>query len=392
MANQAQLRANSLRYREERPGVARKGQALLQGIVRCGRCGALLHLHYSGPQGEFPEYRCSADQSQFGGTDCQRVRALALDTQVEQRFLVALQPDQLTLALAALGQLEQEEQAENKQWELRLERARYQAKRAERQYQAVEPENRLVARSLEKQWEERLRAVETVEKEYHAWKASRFGPLTQADREAIVALGSDLPALWQAATTTNTERKQMVRLVIREVIVDSKRAEGQVWVQINWQTGTQEQFCYQRRVSSYAVFAGAQALEQRVRELNAAGMMDAEIAATLEREGYQTPGLVHPITSKIVCHLRARWKIPTVKLNKNQHNPAQWEDGSYSVEGAAAKLGVDQSTIFTWLKTGRLEGEHLARSMPWKISLTEEEERRLHEWLQRARRSKREAL
>ena len=91
--------------------MARKGQALLQGIVRCGRCGALLHLHYSGPQGEFPEYRCSADQSQFGGTDCQRVRALALDRQVEQRFLQALQPDQLTLALAALAQLEQEEQA-----------------------------------------------------------------------------------------------------------------------------------------------------------------------------------------------------------------------------------------------------------------------------------------
>ncbi len=130
VTNQAQLRANSLRYREERPGVARKGQALLQGIVRCGRCGALLHLHYSGPQGEFPEYRCSADQSQFGGTDCQRVRALALDTQVERRFLEALQPDQVTLALAALAHLEQEEQAENKQWELRLERARYQAKRA----------------------------------------------------------------------------------------------------------------------------------------------------------------------------------------------------------------------------------------------------------------------
>ena len=396
VANQAQLRTNSLRYREERPGVARKGQALLQGIVRCGRCGALLHLHYSGPQGEFPEYRCSADQSQFGGTDCQRVRALALDTQVERRFLEALQPDQVTLALAALAQLEQEEQAENKQWELRLERVRYQAKRAERQYQAVEPENRLVARSLEKQWEERLRAVETVEKEYHAWKASRFGTLTQADHEAIVALGSDLPALWQAPTTGNTERKQMVRLVIREVIVDSKRAEGQVWVQINWQTGAQEQFWYQRRVSSYAVFAGAQALEQRVRELNAAGMMDAQIATTLEREGYQTPGLVHPITSKIVCHLRAKWKIPTVKLNNNQHNPTQWEDGSYSVEGAAAKLGVGQDTIFKWLKTGRLKGEHLGRSMPWKIYVTEDDERRLHEWLgcqgRRTRRSKREAL
>jgi len=162
--------------------------------VRCGRCGALLHLHYSGPQGEFPEYRCSADQSQFGGTDCQRGRALALDRQIEQRFLEALHPDQVTLALAALAQLEQEEQAETKQWELRLERARSQAKRAERQYQAVEPENRLVARSLEKQWEERFRAVESVEKEYHACKSSRLGTFTQADREAVVALGSDLPA------------------------------------------------------------------------------------------------------------------------------------------------------------------------------------------------------
>jgi len=392
VANQAQLHANSLKYREEQPGVARKGQALLQGIVRCGRCGALFHLHYSGRQGQWPEYRCSADQSQFGGTDCQRVRALALDRQVEERFLEALRPDHLTLALAALAQLEQEERAESKQWELRLERARYQAKRAERQYQAVEPENRLVARSLEKQWEEQLRAVETVEKEYHAWKSSRFGTLTQADREAIVALGSDLPALWQAPTTTNAERKQMLRLVIREVIVVSSRTDGQVWVQINWQTGAQEQFWYQRRVSSYAVFAGAQALEQRVRELNAAGLMDAQIAATLECEGYQTPGLIHPITSKIVCHLREKWQIPTVKLNKNERNPAQWEDGSYSVEGAAAKLGVDQSTIFNWLKTGKLTGEHLARGMPWKIHWTEEDERRLHEWLRRTRRSKREAL
>jgi DNA invertase Pin-like site-specific DNA recombinase len=396
VANQDQLRANSMKYREEQPGMARTGQALLQGIVRCGRCGALFHLHYSGKQGEYPEYRCSADQSQFGGTDCQRVRALALDTQVEQRFLEALQPDQLALALAALAQLEQEEQAESKQWELRLERAHYQAKRAERQYQAVEPENRLVARSLEKQWEEQLRAVETVEKEYHAWKSSRFGTFTQPDREAIVALGSDLPALWHAPTTTSAERKQMLRLVIREVIVDSKRIGGQVWVQLNWHTGASEQFCYQRRVNSYAVFTGTQALEQRVRELNAAGLIDAQIAATLEREGYQTPGLVHPLTSKIVCHLRHQWQIPTVKLNNNQHNPAQWEDGSYSVEGAAAKLGVGQDTIFNWLKTGRLTGEHLARSMPWKISLTEEDERRLDAWLRsqgrRTRRSQREAV
>jgi hypothetical protein len=149
-----------------------------------------------------------------------QVRAIALDAYVERRFLEALQPDQVAIALAALQQLEQAEQAERKQWDLRLERARYEAKRAERQYQTVEPENRLVARSLERQWEDKLRAVEAIEKEYQTWSYSRLAPITEADREAIVELGSDLRALWQAETTTSGERKQMLRLAIRDVIVD----------------------------------------------------------------------------------------------------------------------------------------------------------------------------
>jgi len=284
----------------ERSGLAwhAKGKRDSQGIVRCGRCGALFHLHYSGQQGQWPEYRCSADQSQFGGTDCQRARAQALDRQVEERFLEALRPDRLTLALSALAQLEQEEQAESKQWELRLERARDLAKRAERQYQAVEPENRLVARSLEKQWEEQLRAVETAEKEYHAWKSRRLGTLTQADREAIVALGSDLAALWQAETTTNAERKQMLRLVIREVIVDSRRVEGQVWVQINWQTGAQEQFWYQRRVNSYAVFTGTQALEQRVREQSVSRVHGCSDCSNTHRREISDPWSHSPLDAQ----------------------------------------------------------------------------------------------
>jgi DNA invertase Pin-like site-specific DNA recombinase len=340
----------------------------------------------------FPSIGAAPTRASLGEQTESRVRAIALDAQIEQRFLEALRPDQLTLALAALAQMEQEEHAAHKQWELRLERARYQAKRAERKSQAVEPENRLVARSLEKQWEEQLRAVEAVEKEYQVWNSTRLLALTQADREAILALGSDLPALWQAPTTTNAERKQMLRLVIREVIVDSKRVGGQVWVQINWQTGAHDQFCYKRSVRSYAVLDDVQALEQRVRDLNAAGLMDAQIAAVRTAEGYQTPQLAHPITSKMVWHLREKWSIPTVKLNGKERNPPQWADGSYSVEGAAARLGVDPSTIFTWLKTGRLRGEQLAKKMPWKVYLTEEDIPRLHEWLRRARRSKREAL
>jgi hypothetical protein len=202
---------------------------------------------------------CSNDQSQFGGKRCQEVRAIALDGHVEQRFLEALRPDQVVLAVAALVQLEQEDRAERKQWDLRLERARYEATRAERQYQTVEPENRLVARSLERQWEEKLRAVEAIEKEYQAWNYRRLAPMTETDRQAIMDLGSDLPTLWQAETTTSADRKQMLRLVIRDVIVVSSRAHGQVWVQINWQTGAHEEFCYKRSVRSYEQSADVQA-------------------------------------------------------------------------------------------------------------------------------------
>jgi hypothetical protein len=304
---------------------------------------------------------------------------------VERRFLEALHPDQVALALAALQQLEQVEQAERKQWELRLERARYEAKRAERQYQAVEPENRLVARSLEQQWEGTLRAVEAREKEYQTWLYSRLAPFTETDRAAIIALGSDLSTLWQADTTTRADRKQMLRLVIRDVIVDGKRVHGQVWFQINWQTGAHEEFCYKRGVRSYEQSADAEALQQRIRELNGAFLRDAQIADILNAEGYQTARLHHPWTSGMVWLLREKWGIPTVKINGKEHNPALWADGTYSVEGSAARLGVSPGTIHKWLKVGKLTGYQLAKGMPWKVYLTEEDIARLQEWLRLAR-------
>lgn len=181
-------------------------------------------------------------------------------------------------------------------------------------------------------------------------------------------LGSDLPTLWHAETTTSADRKQMLRLVIRDVIVDSKRAHGQVWVQINWQTGAHEEFCYKRSVRSYEQSADVQALESRVRELNAAGLMDAQVADILNTEGYRTSRLHRPFTGGTVWLLREKWTIPTVKINNGKaHNPAQWEDGTYSVEGAAARMGVFPGTIHTWLKGGKLTGYQLAKGMPWKV-------------------------
>ena len=155
------------------------------------------------------------------------MRALAIDAEVEQLILEALTPDRIALAVAALGEIEVETRAMERQWTFKRERARYDAERSRRQYDAVEPENRLVARSLERVWEERLRRVDQIEQEYHAWHREQAVTISESDRQEILALGEDLPRLWDAPTTRSADRKQIVRLVVKEVTLDQKRRRGE---------------------------------------------------------------------------------------------------------------------------------------------------------------------
>jgi DNA invertase Pin-like site-specific DNA recombinase/uncharacterized protein YndB with AHSA1/START domain len=392
LANQDRLRRNQSHYHKEYAGVARKGQALLQGIVVCGHCGARMCLRYSGRHGQFPAYVCRQDQREHGGGRCQEVRALGVDAAVEHLFLAALQPDQLTLALAALEDLEQHDATMRVQWQLRVERARYTAERARRQYDAVEPENRLVARTLERQWEDTLHALEHLEQEYQTWCQRHRVTLTAEDRRQILALGADLPGLWHASSTTPAERKELLRLVIKEVIVDQHRATGQVWFRINWQTDAYSEHWLKRGVRSYNEYADLAQVQQRVRELNAAQHLDDEIAATLNAEGFWTARR-RPFTSNLVWRLRKAWGIPSATLNNGTApNPLRWADDTYSVDGAAAAIGVFPGTIYQWLRRGRLTGRQLTKGTPWQIFLTEAQIGELQAYVQRVRRLKKEAL
>ena len=217
MANQRRLADNLNHYDANRHGVPRQGNALLQGIAICGRCGRRMGLHYSGQNGNYPVYLCRADQHQHGGRRCQEVRALGVDAAVERLLLEALTPDRLALAIAALGELENEARALERQWSLKRERARYEAERARRQYDAVEPENRLVARSLERVWEDKLRQAEQIDIEYESWRRQQPISLAAADRAQIISLGEDLPKLWDAASVV--ERRQILQLVVKEVVL-----------------------------------------------------------------------------------------------------------------------------------------------------------------------------
>ena len=388
MANQKRLAGNVASRAAARPGAPRRGWALLQGVAACGRCGRRMALRYSGPRGDYPVYQCTADQDQDGSPRCQEVRALPVDVEVEAVLLDALAPDRVALAVAAVGQLEEDARAFERQWALKRERARYEAERARRQYDAVEPENRLVARSLERVWEEGLRAVEAVEQAYGAWRREQGASLDETERADVLALARDLPHVWRTAAAE--ERKRILRLVVREVVLDQKRERGVVWARICWQTGATSEHRWRRRVRSYADCAGAPLLEHRIREMNAAGMMDREIAVALNAEGIMSARGT-PFLHGTVHLLRKRWGVRTVKINGDAANPPRWPDGSYSVQGAAAALGITAQTVFDWLRNSRLTGRQLAKGQPWQIALSSDRISALRERARRTNRSRREA-
>ena len=387
MANQKRLSDNLCRYRTDQRGVARKGSALLQGLAVCGRCGRRMALRYSGPEANYPVYRCAVDHDQSGSPVCQEIRALPVDAEIERLLLEALEPDRIAMAIAALGQVEEEVRQLERQWSLKKERARYEAERARRQYDAVDPDNRLVARSLERQWEEKLREVEATEQAFQRWRSQQSLDLSEADREALLAMGEDLPKVWHAPTTAAADRKQMLRFLVRDVILDQKRERGQVLIKIAWATGAFSEHRLTRKVQSYDQYAGLENLERRVRQLNAEHKMDAEIAKFLNREGYISARGT-PFRGDLVHLLRRRWAIPTVKINGAQPNPPRWADGSYSVQGMAVALGVTAQTVFKWLRRGRLKGRQLRKGMPWQIDVAENHIAELKDPVQPKSRSK----
>jgi hypothetical protein len=286
----------------------------------------------------------------------QEVRALPVDALVERLLLDALVPDQIAIAIAAMGQLEEESRQLERQWTLRRERARYEAERARRQYDAVEPENRLVARSLERTWEEKLRDVDAIEEEHARWRSQEPLGNGAADRAELQALGENLPRIWHAVTTAAADRKRILRFVVREVVLDQRRAQGQVWLKIVWQTGATSEHCLQRRVHTYRDYIDLERLRRRITELNNAGKMDKEIAASLNQEGF-VAARGCAFKGENVWLLRTRWKIPTTKINGASANPMRWPDGTFSIQGVAVELGITHkpcSTIWPvaiWLAT-----------------------------------------
>lgn len=363
LRNQQRLDDNRTFRHEERRGAVREGAALLQGIVLCGCCGRRMTIRYL-DNGLIPSYDCNQVHKQLAGKTCQSLRGDGIDAAVAEIFLAAMQPAQLEVSLAALEQLEARARQIDRQWQLRLERARYEADLARRRFMAVDPDNRLVARTLERDWNAKLAEVERLEREYATLPQPTAHLTSPAERQRILALAQDLPTLWHAPTTTAADRKQLLRFLIKDVTLT--RRQTTIHLGIRWQTEAVTELEIARPSQGTAP-----AVVDRIREL-APTHTDLQVATRLSQEGCLT-GKKRPFTANSVEWVRHKHRIPLGRSVRPDSYPnGQREDGRYTARATAALLNVDVSTIADWCQSGRLEAIQTKPHCPRWIKLTPE--------------------
>jgi predicted DNA-binding transcriptional regulator AlpA len=364
-ANRARIASNTRPRPHEAGGAVREGAALLQGIATCGRCGRGLRVYYSG-RNSAPGYHCPGGVVVNGrGEYCLRVGGRKIDGAVASAFLSALAPAGLPAALKAAEQLEADHDAVLTQRRHEVERARYEAQRAERRYRVVDPENRLVARGLETEWEQCLQTLRTAETTLEQRERKRPRTLTTHERQAILSLGSNLEHVWSAPTTTDRDRKELLRALLEEVIVAVDRDRPKAHLTLRWRGGLLSELdvsLWNPRVSPRRTDEETVDLVRRL----ASHYPDAVIAGILNRQGRRTATGMR-FTANRVCSLRRHWGIP--RFQPSSQPP---EGQLVSVREAARILGMAASTLHRWVNDGFIPAEQLTPGAPWRIRMTDD--------------------
>ncbi|MGH2722131.1 MAG: recombinase family protein [Actinomycetota bacterium] len=364
-ANRARIDRNIRPRAHEAGGAVREGAALLQGLATCSRCGRRLKVHYSG-RSAAPGYHCSASVLvNERGSYCLTVGGVQIDRAVTSAFLAALTPAGIEASLRAAAELEADRDAALAQWRLEVERARYEAERAERRYRAVEPENRLVARGLETEWEGKLRALAAAEAELARRERLRPRSLAPEERATLLALGRDVGRVWSAPTTTDRDRKELLRTLLEEVIVAVERAEFRADLTLRWRGGAITELRVDLPRSNPPKIRTEEPTIELLRRL-AIHYSDATIAGILNRQGRRS-ATGERFTASMVGSLRRYRGIPRFEPT------AQAPSGELvTITKAAAELGVAPSTVHRWLNDGFIAGEQVTPGAPWQIRLTDE--------------------
>jgi excisionase family DNA binding protein len=349
LANEARLAANRTNAGARPP---REGSALCQGIIACGSCGKPMRTNYHTDQR--PAYECSGRADRLTTPNCRSIAASTVDDAVTDRLLEALNHNEIALALAAADEVADRHQRVGRAAELAVERARYEADRAERAFHAVEPDNRLVARSLETRWEAKLAALAEAEQTLEAARDT-LPPLP--GRPELEKLAADLPGLWNAPTTSHKDRKRLLRTVIADITLLPEPDQHKARIGIRWHTGAADEITVARVAHTGTAKRSPSPAVAMVIELGPT-TPTAELADQLNAAGLTT-GTGAPFDVKAVQWIRHAYHVPA---------PNPYADGEISVAEAAARLGTSTGVVYDWIKTGKLDARRGPGSrlcIPW---------------------------
>ena len=344
--NLALLRANGLPARKSGTRLPpREGPALLQGIIVCGKCGRRMSLCYHHSKSKVRwSYYCQRNATEHGGKLCQQMPGVEIDQAVSELIVAAFTHNEVEVALAVHERIRQQHEQVASLHRSQIDRARYEAELAERQFLLANPENRLVVDTLEDRWNDALRALATAEQAFDQWRQDHDQPVSAQVRDEIVQLLEDFPRVWNHPHTSARDRKQILRLLIEDVTL---LRQGEIQISIRWRGGALNQLQIPIPLNAYQARTTDSALLQRIREL-AENYPDVEIAQQLQSEGKWRSGMGLPLTGRLVSRLRHAKKIP----GYGEHLRAR---GMLTADEIAQQTGCSESNLHAWRKAGLVQ-------------------------------------
>ena len=356
LENVKALAANRTKSHATTTGAAREGSALLSGLLRCRKCGHKMRVGYRGAEGPSGRYLCMPGNRGPGTPSCQCFAAFRVDKAISELVLQTCQPLGVEAAIQAQEVTAGEQDQKRKMLELALQRARYEVDRARRQYDAVDPANRLVAAELEARWNVALSQAADAEARLQAEVAS-VAPLDEHQRRRLSELGSDLQRLWNDQAAPVELKKRILRTVINEIVVEVNHTSGFLDLQVHWVGGVHTSLHVRKNKSGHNIHAAADDIVELVAEL-AKGWPDARIAGILNRIGCQT-GHGNNWSETRVRSFRGQHKIPVFGVGSVR----PW----MTMEEAAKELGVSVAVVRTMVERGNLAARQIAKGVPWMI-------------------------
>ena len=351
---------------------AREGKALLHGLLICSKCGRRLTVRYTGNGGLWPQYECNWRKKEgLTGRACLNTRADIVDNAIIPLIFEALEPRQLEIALMSRDKLEAHYAKVDKQWQLALERADYEAQIAQRRFEEVDPANRLVAATLENRWEQALLKVQqTKAARLQQQQTQPLNRMSETDKADLFRLAEHLPQLWNAEHTQSKQKKQVIRLLIEDVTVERLEQPRQLVLHIRWKGGKQESLTIPIPLKQADRVRYPDETIHKIRAL-AKTFHDKNIADTLNQLSIKSSS-GKPFTSSMVKWLRYKHDIPVCPTHRQ---------GELTVKQVAQSYGVSTHIVYYWIETGFLQAQKSHRGT-YRIVISESKHQELTAWAQ----------